>query len=127
VVPFRRDQLSRLRYRFDGAEIGGGLAIRIVCPTISRALEQDERVLEAAVLDVLDTRAGMRLALNHLLGDWRAAPGVTVRTCVNAKVRARDHIPAMLDGEFYRLGREVEARFRPHAFRALAPMAADAS
>jgi hypothetical protein len=27
----------------------------------------------------------------------------------------------MLDGEFFRLGRQIDTRFRPRAFRALAP------
>jgi diacylglycerol kinase family enzyme len=124
VIPFRHAQPTPLRYRFDGAEIGGGLIIGLICPTVSRALGEDARALEAVVLDLRGTKAGVRLALNNLLGDWRDDPGVTVRRCVGAKVWARQAIPAMLDGEFLRLGRQVEARFRPRAFRALAPGAA---
>ena len=111
--------LGRLRYKFDG-EGGRSLAIGLLCPTISRALGDDERALEMAMLDLRDTRAGVRLALNHLFGDWRDDPDVTVRLSVSGRVWAREPIPAMLDGEFFRLGRQVVVRFRPRAFRALA-------
>jgi diacylglycerol kinase family enzyme len=123
AAAYSRAFLARLRYEFDGVEVGRGLAISLICPTISRALGEDEGALEAAVLDPRDTRAGVRLALNNLLGDWRDDPDVTVRPCVSGRVWARDPIPAMLDGEFFRLGRRVDARFRPRAFRALAPVA----
>jgi len=119
-VASRNAFLSRLRYEFDG-QIGHGLAIRLICPTISRALAEDEGFLEAAVLDLQDARAGVRLALKNLIGDWREDPDVTVRPCVQGRAWARDPIPSMLDGEFFRLGRQVELRFRPRAFRALAP------
>lgn len=121
---FRRAFQARLRYACDGAEVGRGQAIAFICPTISRALEPDEGALEAAVLDLQDTRAGVRLALNHLLADWRDDPDVTVRRCVRGRAWAGHRIPAMLDGEFFRFGREVEASFWPQAFRALAPAAA---
>jgi diacylglycerol kinase family enzyme len=73
------------------------------------------------VLDLRDTKAGVRLILNNLFGDWRDDPDVTVRPCVSGRAWAREPIPAMLDGEFFRLGRQVDIRFRPRAFRALAP------
>ena len=117
---------GRLRYKFDG-EGGRSLAIGLICPTISRALSDDERALEMAVLDLSDTRAGVRLALNHLFGDWRDDPDVTVRRCVSGRVWAREPIPAMLDGEFFRLGRQADARFLPRAFRALALIDEDAA
>ena len=121
VIARRRAFMARLRYQLDAADAGRGLAIGLICPTVSRALHQEEGALEAAVLDLPDTRAGVRLALSNLFGDWRDDPHVTVRPCVSGRAWARDPIPAMLDGEFFRLGRYVEARFRPHAFRALAP------
>lgn len=120
AVAFHRMFLARLRYEFDGAEIAGGLAVGLICPTISRALGEDEGALEAAVLDLRNTKAGVRLALNGLFGDWRDDPDVTVRTCVGGRAWARASIPAMLDGEFFRFGRQVDIRFRPRAFRALA-------
>jgi diacylglycerol kinase family enzyme len=125
VIAQRRAFLARLRYEFDGREFGQGLVIRLICPTTSSAFSADEEALEAAVLDPRDTRAGIRLAINNLLGDWRDDPNVTVRPSVTARAWARAPIPAMLDGEFFRLGRHVEGRFRSRAFRALAPQAED--
>jgi|SRR5579859_718751 len=123
TIASRRAFLAHLRYKFDAAEIGRGLVVGFICPTISRALDDDEEALEAAVLDLRDTKAGVRLVLNNLIGDWRNDPGVTVRPCRRAWTSARDPIPAMLDGEFFRFGRRVETSFRACAFRALAPSA----
>jgi diacylglycerol kinase family enzyme len=123
VAASRKAFLGDLCYEVDG-EVDCGVAIGLICPTVSRALDDDEGALETAVLDLRDARAGARLALKNLIGDWRDDPDVTVRACVKSRARARHKITAMLDGEFFRLGREVEIRFRPHAFRALAPPAA---
>ena len=120
VIAFRHAFVTRLRYEFDGVEIGRGPAIGLICPTISRALDSDEGALEAAVFDLHNTRSGVRLAMHYLFDDWRADPDVSVRPCLTARAWSRNLIPAMLDGEFFRLGREVSARFQPHAFRALA-------
>ncbi len=73
------------------------------------------------MLDPRDIKAGIRLALNNLFGDWRDDPDVTVRPSVSGRAWAHDRIPAMLDGEFFRLGRQADTRFRARAFRALAP------
>ncbi len=115
----REARLTRVWYDLDGAT-GRGLAIGLICPTMSRALADDEGMLEAAVLDLPNAKAGVRLALSNLFGEWRDDPNVTVHPCVHGRAWARDGIPAMLDGEFFRFGRKVEARFRPRAFRALA-------
>ena len=121
MIARRRAFVAPLRYAFDGVDRGQGLVIRLICPTTSRALAEDEGALEAAAFDPRDTRAGVRLAVNNLLGDWRDDPDVTLRRCRSARAWAHDPIPCMLDGEFFRLGRHVEGRFRRHAFRALAP------
>ena len=119
IVARRKAFAARLSCDLDGT-ISSGLAVGLICPTVSRALDQDDGVLEAAVLDLHDVTAGVRLAVNNLLGHWRDDPDVIVKPCVRARIRSREAIPTMLDGEFFRLGREVEARIRPHAFRALA-------
>jgi diacylglycerol kinase family enzyme len=121
IIAFRRAFQARLRFEFDSREIGRGLAIGLICPTISRALRPEDEALEAAVLDISNARAGARLILNHFLGDWREDPDVRVRPCVSGSVWARDPIPGMLDGEFFRFDRQVGIRFRARAFRALAP------
>lgn len=110
--------LSRLGYEFDG-RTGHGLAIGLLCPTVSRAFDDDEGALEAAVLDLQNAKAGVRLALSNLFGGWREDPGVSVLSCVRGRAWARKPIPTMLDGEFFRGGRNVDIRFRPRAFRAL--------
>jgi diacylglycerol kinase family enzyme len=112
---------SRLRYEFDRAEIGRAMAIGLICPTISRGFDDQERALEAAALDLRDVKSGVRIALSNLFGDWRDDPDVTVRACNRGRVWARHRIPGMLDGEFFQFGREVDMRFEPRAFRALAP------
>ena len=120
VVASRHAFNDRLGYDFDGC-VGHGLAIGLICPTVSRAADGDETALEAAVLDPPDAKAGVRLALSNLFGDWREDPDVTVRRCVRGRAWSRDPIPVMLDGELFRMGRQVEARFRHRAFRALVP------
>jgi diacylglycerol kinase family enzyme len=117
---FRRTFQSRLRFAFGGREIGRGVAIGLLCPTISRAIS-DEDALEAAVLNMRDARAAARLAYNHLFDDWRNDPDVTTRTISSGRVWARHSIPAMLDGEYFRFGKEVEIAYRARGFRALAP------
>jgi diacylglycerol kinase family enzyme len=118
---FRNPVPAQLHYEIND-KIGRSLAIGLICPTISRALGDDEGALEAAVLDLRDTRAAVRLALNHVFRDWRDDPDVTVLPFVKGRTSSRDSIPAMLDGEFFRFGRQVDARFLPRAFRALAPV-----
>jgi diacylglycerol kinase family enzyme len=120
VAASRKARHARLAYDFD-SETGDSLAIGLICPTVSRALDEDEGHLEAAVVDLPDAKAGVRLALSNLFGEWRDDPNVIVRPCVNGQAWADDPIPAMLDGEFFQFGRQIRARFRPHAFRALAP------
>lgn len=126
IIASRKAFQSRLRYQFNG-EIGRGMAIGLICPTVSRAPEKHVEALEAAVLDLRDARGGVRLALSNLLGDWRNDPDVSVRPCVSGRAWAREPIPIMLDGEFFRLGRQLDLRFRPRAFRALAPRANQAA
>lgn len=119
-MAYRRAFEAHVSYECDGREIGSGVAVGFLCPTISRALDQDDRALEVAVLDLNDTRAGLRLAMNYLLSDWREDPAVTLWRCVRGRVSADASIPGMLDGEFFRFEPQVETRFRPRAFRALA-------
>ena len=125
VIASRKALLSRLSYELDGRRRGRGVAISLICPTVSRAPDEHDAALRAAVLDpppraAARARAGLHLALRHLVGDWRDDPEITA-PCVSGRAWAGRSLPAMLDGEFFRLGRQVEIRFRPRAFRALAP------
>ncbi|MBS0363673.1 MAG: NAD(+)/NADH kinase, partial [Proteobacteria bacterium] len=119
-VAYRRAFETRLSYRCDTQEIGSGMAVGFICPMISRALDTDAGALEVALLDLHDTKAGIRLAMNYLLRDWREDPEVTVWRCVTGQVSSAAPSPGILDREFFRFGHEVETRIRPRAFRALA-------
>jgi diacylglycerol kinase family enzyme len=121
VVASKTASLSKLSYELNG-EVGRGVAISLVCPTVSRAAGGRGRALKASVLDPAGAKAvakfSLRLALSHLIPEAREQD-LTV-PCVSGRAWARSGIPIMLDGEFFRLGREVEIRYRPRAFRALA-------
>ena len=43
------------------------------------------------------------------------------RAARKGKVWARFNVPALVDGEPVKLGRDAEFKFNPHAFRALGP------
>ncbi|MDE2486328.1 MAG: NAD(+)/NADH kinase [Alphaproteobacteria bacterium] len=122
VIASRRAFLSRLSYDLDGAT-GQGVAVSFLSPTCTPP-PGERPALTAAVLDPPESEAGatagVRLAVSQLTGDWREDPEIVV-PCLAGRVWARAPIPVMLDGEFFRMGREVEIRFRPRAFRALAP------
>jgi diacylglycerol kinase family enzyme len=123
VIASRKALISRVSYQLNGAT-GHGVAISLICPTVSRTSRRHARALKAAVLDPPQgearAKAGVRLALSNLIGDWRDDPEITW-PCVSGRAWARTSIPIMLDGEFFRLGRVVDIRFQPRAFRALVP------
>lgn len=120
LVATRKAAISRLSFEVDG-RIGHGAALSLLCPTVARA--PHAAALKAAVLDpppAARASGGVRLALAHLMTDWREDPE-SAMPCVKGRAWARSPIPMMLDGEFFRAGRRVDFRFRPRAFRALAP------
>lgn len=103
-------------------------ALMLLCPTPSRS-GAAQGALEAAALDPHDTAEVLRLGLNAVAGRWRADPSVRTTACSFGRAWSRGRLPAVLDGEPCRLERSVNFRFRPVAFRALAPptLAAGAS
>lgn len=120
VLASRKAFRARLSYDLDG-DAGRAVAISLRCPTVAAT---PEAALMAAVLDPPDPEAGfregLRLAFSNLIGDWRDDPQAT-RPCHAGRAWASRPLPAMLDGEFFRLPRAAEIHFRPRAFRALAP------
>lgn len=122
VLASRRAFRSELNYDLDGV-LGEAMAISLVNPAVSRSRKQACNGLRAGVLEPPDPEAGatasVRLALSTLKGDWRDDPEITI-PCVRGRAWGRTSLPVMLDGEFFRLGREVEFRMQPRAFRALA-------
>lgn len=100
-------------------------ALTLLCPLVSRAMNDDEGYLEAASVDPAGTMDIFRLGFHAAVGDWRADPAVVVTRVRSGSAWASGRIPAVLDGEPIRLGRKVNFRFRPVAFRALMPREAE--
>jgi len=110
-----------LRFQFDGGAVQEAEALTLMCPLISKALT-DEQALEAAAFDPQSLGDAFRLGLRAAMGgDWRDDQCVTTALCRSGRATARGRIPAILDGEPRRLLTIANFRFRPEAFRALAP------
>jgi diacylglycerol kinase family enzyme len=130
LYAWRRCFRRKLRFSLDGAPHQKAEALALLCPLISRELPDDAGALEAAAIDPRSWGDVLRLGLEALLrpligpalgGDWRSDPTVTTGRCREGHAYARRHIHAIIDGEPVRLPRTVQIRFRPVAFRALAP------
>ena len=123
---WRRCFSHRIRFSLDRGPEVKTLALTLMCPLVSKAMDDDERALEAAKLDpqgVTDAlRLGARTALSRVVGDWRNDRAVEVTRCREGVVwSGGGHLTAILDGEPTRLHRRSDIRFLPVAFRALAP------
>ena len=112
---------GRLRFSLDGRAKVKTEALVLMCPLISKALDEDEGYLEAAALDPANALEVFRLGVYAARGDWRADPAVQAGRCKSGRAWASTYIPAVLDGEPARLDPTSEFRFRPVAFRALVP------
>ena len=130
LYAWRRCFRRKLRFSLDGAPHVKAEALVLLCPLISRRLADDATVLDAAAIDPRSWGDVLRLGLAALLrpligpalgGDWRVDPAVTSGQVREGRAYARRHIHAIIDGEPARLARTVHIRFRPVAFRALAP------
>jgi diacylglycerol kinase family enzyme len=130
---FRRARLAlratfsgKLRFSLDGAN-GRAEALTLICPLVSRAMTE-ENGLEAVAIDPSGpgevVRVGLRALAVELFGpwtgDWRNDPVVSAGVCRSGRVWSKRHIPAVLDGEPVRFGRQVKFQFVDVAFRALA-------
>ena len=116
----RRAFAGGLRYGAGEQPGRRGEALVLICPLISKVLEQ-ECALELAALDFQDARELARLALSGVTGAWRSDPAVSVELVQRGWASMRGSIPSILDGETHRLPRHAEFEFVPRAFRALAP------
>jgi diacylglycerol kinase family enzyme len=116
----RRAFSGRLRYALDGGQREKAEALVFMCPTVSRALNDDERRLEAIALDVHGAADILRVGFHALTGDWREAPGVETTPCRAAHIWAAHGIPALLDGESVRLKALAEVRYMEKVARILA-------
>ena len=111
---------GRLRFALDGGGRRKAEALTLMCPLVSRGLNEDVG-LEAATLDPKGALDGFRLGLSTLVGAWRSDPAVKVEVCQAGEAWAHGHVPAVLDGEPHRLASPVKIAYRPRAFRALVP------
>jgi diacylglycerol kinase family enzyme len=130
LYAWRRCFRRKLRFSLDGAPHRKAEALALLCPLISRELPDDDDALEAAAIDPRSWGEVLRLGLEALVrpligpalgGGWRSDPAVTMGRCRDGHAYGRRHIHATIDGEPVRLARTVQIRFRPVAFRALAP------
>ncbi len=110
---------GRLRYSLDAGPRQKAEALIFMCPTTSRALTDEEQVLEAAALDLKGVADVVRLGLNALVRDWRDDPAVASRRCRLARIWSSQGIPAVLDGESVRLRSATEVRYTPKVARVL--------
>jgi diacylglycerol kinase family enzyme len=116
----RRAFSGSLRYSLDGGPGEKAEALTLMCPLISKAMDE-ETALEAAAMDPSGALDAFRLGFNAMFGEWRQDPSVKVRPCRTGRAMARGSIPAILDGEPIRLRSPASIRFIPRAFRALEP------
>jgi diacylglycerol kinase family enzyme len=116
----RRTFEGRLRYSVDGGAREKAEALMLMCPLTSKALDNDDTVLEAAAFDVHGAADIMRMGLHAILGDWRDTPGVEVARCRIARIWAAHGVPALLDGESVRLQPLTEVRYTKAVARVLA-------
>lgn len=117
----RRAFSGRLRFSIENHRLQKAEALQIMCPLVSRGMADDEPLLEAVALDPAGAAEAFRLGIRTLTGQWRGDPAVEVYRCKHAQAWASGMIPASIDGEPIRLPRQVEIRYLPQAFRALAP------
>jgi diacylglycerol kinase family enzyme len=116
---------GRLRFESNAQPRCRTTGLGLICPHVSRVMNDRARALEAALLDQRRVTEVLRLGLYHLRGDWRADPAVATTACRRGRAWAQRPIPAILDGESFRLERSVDIAFVPRAFRALVPPPAD--
>ncbi|HEV2362679.1 MAG TPA: diacylglycerol kinase family protein [Caulobacteraceae bacterium] len=117
----RRSFSEPLDYQFGSVMAGSAEAVAVVCPMISKALDNDEPMLEAAAVDASSAAEALRLGFHALFDDWRADPAVRRAKVRTAVVEGHGAVPAILDGEKARLGRRVQLEFTPRAFTAIGP------
>lgn len=112
---------GRLRYALEGGTPRKVEALSLICPLISRVLDEHEPALEIAALNPQNAADLVSLGLHAALGDWRADRNVRTDLARRLRVWAKGRIPAILDGETVHIGSLAEVRFVPQAFRALVP------
>ena len=121
----RRAFTGRLRFSLGRRPRAKAEALALMCPLVSRAMDEGEGYLEAAAIDPAGALDVFRLGFHAALGDWRADPKVVVTRVRAGRAWASGPIPAVLDGEPIQLGPVADFHFRPVAFKALTPREAE--
>ncbi len=116
----RRAFSGSLRFSLEGGVRRKAEALSLMCPLVSKAMD-DDRALEAAALDPRSATDAFRLGFRALFGDWRNDPCVQVDLCTEGKAWARGRIPVLLDGEPHRMESPLTIRYVAQGFRVLAP------
>ena len=120
VRALRRMFQGRLRFTLDGGQIERGEALSLLCPLISKAMNE-QTALEAAVVSPIGALEAFRMGFRYAFGEWRNDPAIQTRPVRRGRAVTRGLMPAILDGEPIRLTSPVEFHFIPSAFRALEP------
>ena len=121
VTAARRSYSEPLDYEFGDTLRGSAEAVAVVCPLISKVMNEDERMLEAAAIDPETAGETLRLGFHALFDGWRADPTVKRAKVRRLRVTGHGGVPVIVDGEKVRMGRVVDITFTPLAFRALIP------
>ncbi|HEX8234299.1 MAG TPA: diacylglycerol kinase family protein [Caulobacteraceae bacterium] len=118
---------NKVKYSFDGSEPDKAEAVALLCPLVSKKMN-DQRALEAAAINPKGAadafKLGVRTMLSNIAGDWRRDPNVTTACIQSGRAWSSGSLPAILDGEPTKLHKVSDIRFRPNAFRVLAPPSA---
>ena len=121
ITAARRSLSDALEYDFGGGLTGSAEAVIVICPAISKTMNENERTLEVAAVDT-ETAAGLfGLAFHAAFDDWRNGAAVSLAKAKKIRVTGHGEVPVILDGETVRMGRTVGISFVPLAFRALVP------
>ena len=110
-----------LEYQLGDKLSGKAEAVAVICPLVSRAMQEDEPSLEAAAVEPMAAGGLFRLAFHTVFDDWRSDPSISLAKVTHIEVRGEGRVPAIFDGEKVRLTPNVQVDFIPLAFRALAP------
>ena len=121
ATALRRSYSEPLDYEFGDTMRGAAEAVAVVCPLISKVMNEDERTLEAAAIDPETAGETLRLGFHALFDGWREDPTVKRAKVRRLRVAGHGRVPVILDGEKMRMGRVVDIAFTPLAFRALVP------
>lgn len=126
-VAYARVFSSKVRYSFDGSRPDRAEAVALLCPLVSKAMDE-QHALEAAAINPKGAtdafKLGVRTLIANVHGDWRRDPTVETHCIQAGRAWSRSALPAILDGEPTRLPKVVDIRFRPKTFRVLAPPSA---